>query len=504
MINKWILEKINLLKNETIIILKDPQRMLRSGDFLLDEWSQQHDFTTLMCTGNLALRAWLEVLRREPEVKLLLVDRSRVFARRPRLFYPDLQAQAAPQAQITLSLRDFLIEKTNDNNWPQIVDENRQISALILEHLETVLNAHANLRAVSAHRFSDQDFYKILFGAVLKINPFEKLSPAQVRKLCIEQSHAFSALEQILPPEVMESLRKMIQQTEAPFNQLLEGNSVHIMRAFNLAAVLHQHGLDYSLLLGNIDQTLMSYKDIAPGFLELAMQDQIKANPDQVHMDIQDLEDHLQRDPNSIELILKNQLQVEDADRAYDVLKKEKLSEMIRRTALYNLFIELFQDTPGLNFHKKIIKSLEAQEQDPSFLVLRRPSPQWEALLILYKQAIEYFDLLIKLAKNLKKFRMPTEDEFVFDDFAHCWNQEQLNRLEYYAAKINRQMRVGDIKPLKSDVLWISLEERWEKAHTFLKNLNTKGDNTLAFLDKCFQDLYQKNYTKWIEDPQSP
>lgn len=83
MINQWIKSKVEPLKEESVIILKDPQRMIQPGDFALDDWAKTNGFTMLMCTGNLALRAWYENFRDDPEVKLLLVDRSRVYPKRP-------------------------------------------------------------------------------------------------------------------------------------------------------------------------------------------------------------------------------------------------------------------------------------------------------------------------------------------------------------------------------------------------------------------------------------
>ncbi|MAT45424.1 MAG: hypothetical protein CL609_24110 [Anaerolineaceae bacterium] len=504
MINDWILDKLNPLQNETTVILKDPQRIIRPGDYILDEWSLQHGFTTLMCTGNLALRSWYENLRGDPDIKLLLVDRSRVNAKRPRLFYPDLQAQATPQTQLTISLRDFLIEQTGDENWPLLINHNRQISDLMLAHLSSILKTHQDLRVVSPSRFSDQDFYKILFGAMLKINPFEKLSPAKVRKLCIEQSRAFKELETILPADVMETFSSLIQQTEPPFNLLLGGDAVQIMRAFNLAAILHQHGLDYSLIIGNLDPVLMPYREIDPAFLNLAMQDQIGADPDQVLTDVKDLEDHLQQSPKAIEDLFKKHLQVEDLEAAFLVLKREKLSEMVRRTALYNLYIELFRQDPNLKFHKNVLKILKTQENDNTFLVLRRPSPVWETLLELYQHTIDYFSVLAKLGKTAMGIKHTPAAQLDVLDFVGFWNKDQLNRLEYYAAKVNRQMRVGDIHPLKKECFWESLKTRWEVAHQYLKKLNTTGDQILALLDARFQDVYHKHYTDWIKDSESP
>jgi len=503
MINQWIKNKVEPLKEEPVIILKDPQRMIQPGDFTLDAWAKTNGFTMLMCTGNLALRAWYEKFRDDPEVKLLLVDRSRVHPKRPRLFYPDIQARAAQKAQITLSLRAYLIETTGDDHWPRIVDEDRQIASKVLEHIPGILQAHNYLRDVSPNRFSDGDFYKIVFGAVLDFNPFEKPTPKQVRKLCIEQYPTFKDLEAILSTEVMDLFREMIHRADYPFNQLLDQNPQLVMQAVNLAALLHQHGLDYHLLLGNFDPNLMMYREIKEDVLEAAIQDLVESNPSQVSTDMQDLANFLEESPERIELLFVSQLQVEDPEHAFEVLKNEKLSEFVRRLALFCLLIDLFQKKPRLKFHAEVLQTLKEQEQDKTYLALRRPSEVWQSLLQLYEQTVEYFQLLLKLARTNADVKLKPAEELTFEEFDTYWNKDQLNRLEYYGDKVNRKMRVGAL-PMKKASMWRGLEERWDQARDYLKNLNQKSDYTLAVLDARFQDLYQKQYTKWIKDQRSP
>jgi len=119
MIESWILSKLAPLVGQPIIIIRDPQRMIISGAQVVDGWAEEHGYTVLFCTGNLALREMYEFIRNDPESKVLLVDRSRAGT----LFYPDLQAQAEKDAILSLSLREFLIEQTGDLAWPKLVDE---------------------------------------------------------------------------------------------------------------------------------------------------------------------------------------------------------------------------------------------------------------------------------------------------------------------------------------------------------------------------------------------
>ena len=118
MVEQWILDKLEKIKGASPIIIRDPQRMIVSGAQVVDGWAEEHGYTVLFCTGNLALREMYEFIRNDPESKVLLVDRSRAGT----LFYPDLQAQAGKDAILSLSLREFLMEQTGDLAWPKLVD----------------------------------------------------------------------------------------------------------------------------------------------------------------------------------------------------------------------------------------------------------------------------------------------------------------------------------------------------------------------------------------------
>jgi hypothetical protein len=70
-------ELYDCLKGEALVILADPQRMIRAGARAVDGWAKENGFTVLFCSGNLALREMYENLRDDPTAKLILVDRTR-------------------------------------------------------------------------------------------------------------------------------------------------------------------------------------------------------------------------------------------------------------------------------------------------------------------------------------------------------------------------------------------------------------------------------------------
>ena len=112
--------------------------MIRAGARAVDGWAKENGFTVLFCSGNLALREMYENLRDDPTAKLILVDRTRDKAKLP-LFDPDLEAHCKPRARLTITLRDFLIEKTDDERWPLLVNTDRNIGRFVLENLPQAL-----------------------------------------------------------------------------------------------------------------------------------------------------------------------------------------------------------------------------------------------------------------------------------------------------------------------------------------------------------------------------
>ena len=498
MLESYILSKLESIKNSSLIILRDPQRMIRPGARAVDGWAQEHGFTVLLCTGNLALREMYERLRNTPDARILLVDRSRNDG---QLFYPDLEA-ASPKPPLEITLTDFLVEKTGDPSWPHLVAD-RNFSRLILANIEGVLAAHEQLRQVSPSRFSDSDLYKIILGASLHINPFKKLSTSEVRKICLEQHSTLEELNRVLPDEVKVILQQIIKSAPKPFCYLLDRDPEAIIRAFTLAGILHQHGLDYLLLLANLDPALHEYKNIEPAVLDAALKDQIAFDPDCILADVQKVEEFLKEDPKRLSFLLRDQLHLDEPKFAVEVLKKEQLSNLVRSVALVTLLVDLILE---LNWqkHLKVLNNLEKQEREAVFPVLRRPTEQWQQLLSAYKRAISLYELTEKLKNQYMDLKVAQTEDLTFTKFDQLWNLERLNRLDFYVSDLERMLRVSDMLPIPHAQCWSEFEKRWNDARAAFKSTSDVVDKVFQVINKQFQDLYHKNYTKWILQNDSP
>lgn len=501
MLETWILSKLEPYKQSRMVILRDPQRMIRTGARAVDGWALENGFTVLFCTGNLALREMYERLRDDVDAdgKVLLVDRSRDSS---RLFYPDLEA-ASSEKPLKLSLRDFLVEKTDDYAWPAGLIEDRNIARLMLANLDGVLEAYRQLRQVSSSRFTDGDFYRIVLGAALHINPFVKLSASQVRRLCLEQHSVLDELNRILPETVKKTLRQIIESAPRPFCRLLDQDPELIVRAFTLSAILHEHGLDHSILLTHIDLSLHPYKSIENSVLDNALEDLLLTDPESTLADVVSVEEFLKEDPQRLAFLLRDQLGIDEPITAIKVLKKERLSGLIRSMALASLLVDLIRNKDWRR-HQKVLDDLEKQEQDARFPISRRPSEQWQQLLAAYRRAVSLFQLTEKLKAQFLDLKVAQKEDLDFDRFDRLWNHERLNRLDFYISDLERMLRVGDMLPVPHTALWQSFEDNWTAARQSFRDTAEVVYDVFKVINRQFQDLYHKNYTNWILQPDAP
>ena len=514
MLEQWVIDKLNPLKGEKLIILADPQRMIRAGAQAVDGWAKDNGFTVLFCSGNLALREMYENLRNDTSAKIILVDRTREKAKLP-LFYPDLEARCKSRARLTITLRDFLIDQTGDQFWPKLVNTDRNLSRLILDHQDKALDAHRQLRDVDEHRFQDSDLYKIVLGATLNVNPFKKLDAGEIRRLCIENHERLEKIKDLFSTgaateasEVLDHLKSQIEQADKPWCWMLDHDPQAVVRAFTLSAILHQHGLEYDVLLANFDTSLERFKAIPKRSIEFTIKDMLKADPDQIAEDVAAVEGFLKDEPEKrLAFLLADRCKLDNPDYARKVLLTEKLSSLIRSMALLSLLIDLLTNRKK-DHHKAILHDLDEEgtkgKEDTLSVAARRPTPQWGTLLATYRRAIQFFDIADKLKAQVHKLKVLKPDQLQIDQFLLLWNEEQANRLDYYTSGLRRLVQVGDILPVPKSQFWPQLTKRWEAAQQKLNESIKAVDLDVDAANAKFQDLYHAHYVKWITQENSP
>jgi hypothetical protein len=538
-VEQWIIDQLAPLQGERLVILADPQRMLRSNAPAVDAWAKEHSFTVLCMTGNLALRESYENLRLDPECKIILVDRTREKAKLP-LFYPDLEARCKPRARLAINLREYLVEQTGDQRWPALVNSDRNLSGLILDHIDQTLAAHRQLRAVDEHRFQDSDLYKIVLGAALGVNLFKKLSASEIRRLCIQNHEQLERMKGLftggllagglstggLPTggqvtggqvtggsvseahEVLQHLKDQIAVADKPWCWMLDHDPELVVRAFTLSAIMHQHGLEYGVLLANFDAGLERFKSIPKKSIDATCKEMLAADPDQIVEDVEHAEAFLCEEPDKrLAFLLADRLKLDNPDYARKALLTEKLSSVIRSLALLSLLIDLLTKR-NIDYHHSILHQLDeegAQGKDNTLsIAARRPKEHWGVLLATYRKAIYFFGAIDKLRGHAHKLKVMPTDQLQFSQFQKLWNDDFANRLDYYTSGLRRLIQVGNMWPVPKNSVWPMLKERLATAMYKLEESIKAAEADLDIVNAKFQDLYHAHYVKWLDQDNAP
>ena len=288
---KWFLHKLNAIKDESAILVRDPLQLLPERDNSIHTFASEQGYTVIVAATNLAFRELYERATADPDTrKLLVIDRtpqSRRLARSKEkllpLFYPDLLARVPSQAQIELDLRQYLKEITGDPDWPRDVNE-PHYARIVIKHLSGVIEAHKKLRIVQRERFSTHDFHTIVAYAALDVADaaFQKLDEIYYWRIGLHGYQTLQELE-VLAPAVTEPIKHELAKARPPFCWFGKYETELIIRAFYLSVILAQHAPNWKLLLINMDQALKGLTTIETGTLEQAAHRLVELDPEQAH-----------------------------------------------------------------------------------------------------------------------------------------------------------------------------------------------------------------------------
>jgi hypothetical protein len=218
---------------------------------------------------------------------------------------------------------------------------------------------------------------------------------------------------------------------------------------------------------------------------------------------VQQAEQFLVREPGRLAFLLRDRLHLDQPDQAVKALQQERLSPLIRSLALLSLLLDLIENRHP-DFHRGVLALLDRQTDDPAIPALRRPGEVWPTLEPVYRRAVQVYDLTATLARYNKKLKVQPVAELDFATFDKLWNQEGLNRLDYYSSDLERSLRVGGILPIPHKDFWPELAGRWGQARETLKKTLQAVETVLNQINDRFQDLYQRHYAAWLRQPDTP
>lgn len=505
MLLSWVIDKLEALKDEQILLVQDSLRLLPEADGAVHRFANESGFTVIIASTNLVFRELFEKVNVSKDTKkLLLIDRAPArrkghasLTKAPPLFYPDLLSKTADTARIDISLRQFLIEKTGDPNWPQEANDPR-FARLITGSIDAVLKAHTSLRVAHPTRFTDHDFKTIVAYSALGV-PEAAFKRPEARSYWRIALIGYTALEELdsLAPEVARSIRDELRSAPAPFCWFAVSPPELIVRAFYLSTILFQHVEHWKLLLASIDPDLKTFSEIDTALIGEAAPELVSIDPQRAHRDLQDVEASFSKD--ALNLILIDQLKITVNGRFAEVIESEHYSVLIRSLALLVGLDSLLSDAPPLDSHKKLDQVLFAETDGKKDLFIeQRPSPVWENLKAAYRLVRSIRDIRDALDVAVKNLSVKTTSELAFEWFRTLWNDRQANRLEYLLSALERLVFIADFLPRSAIDLpsvFLAAQDRIRERVSCLRDDTQK---VLASVNARYQELVAAKYKSWI------
>jgi len=510
MLSSWVIDKLEALKDEQILLVQDSLRLLPESEGAVHRFANDSGYTVIIASTNLVFRELFEkaTVSRDTK-KLLLIDRAPArrrthasLTKAPPPFYPDLLSRTAATARIDISLRQFLIERTGDPNWPQEANDPR-FARLIAGSIDAVLKAHASLRVAHPTRFTDHDFKTIVAYSALGV-PEAAFKRPEARSYWRIGLIGYPALEELdsLAPEVAHSIRDELRSAPAPFCWFADSPPELIVRAFYLSTILSQHVEHWKLLLASIDPDLKSFSEIDTGLIGDAAPELVSIDPHRAHRDLQEVEASLSKD--SLSLILLDQLKIIDNGRFAEVIESEHYSILIRSLALLVALDSLLSDAPPLPSHEKLSRVLfEESDGKKDLFIDQRPSPAWDNLKAAYRMVRSIRDIQDALDIALKNLSVKPTAELSFELFRSLWNDRRVNRLEYFLSALERLVFSVDFLPRFANDLppvFLAAQDRIRERVGLLRDEIQKA---LSVLNIRYQELMAAQYKSWVASDSS-
>lgn len=505
-LNEWTLARLEDAKECDCVIVRDPLRLLPEGGGIIHNFGREYNFSVITASTNLVFRELYHQSREDQSIKkLLFIDRSPLSRKAKRttmkslpILYPDILSRTAGKAVINLDLQQYLKEITHDPAWPEETNETFH-ARLIVKNLDAVLRAHRNLRTAHPERFTDSDLRTIVAYAALGIPDyaFKKLDAEGYWKMSLLEYEALESIES-LSPDITARIRDELKKAPPPFSWFAHHNPETATTTFYLSVILAQHCEDWHLLLANLDPNLIQPEKMADRELFACAEALIKIDSPQAHYAIESVEDKLTS--RNLSLILIDRLKINAKGGYVAPLEKERYSTLIRSLCLLLALENILSTSVNKGAHEKIGTILfeDGKASKPSFVDSRK-SPCWSNLKEAYRLVKIFIPLYQELFNQLKTLKMKNTADLTFSYFRSLWNDNKINRMEYYISKLERLISSGSFLPKSEEELPSIFSNAIVKIRERIKTLDDELQKFLKELNLHFQKYVAAHYTEWID-----
>ena len=503
LLNDWIKDKLETVRGYDHVLIRDHYGLLGKADRLIDQFGSEAAYVVVTGATNLAFRMCYETVVESGAQRIMVVDRTPLNRLRninastaPPLFYPDFLATAPDDARINLDVRQFLRDITADPEWPALCND-QGYARLIVTHLDGVVRAHKNLRRVKTQGFTDFDFKTVIAFAALGLPElaFKKLRSEDYWRIGLLGHQTMKDLDQ-LTGEVLKPIKQQLLQAPVPFCWFAGQDAEMVVTGFYLSAILAQHTDKWNLLLANIDPGLSCFKQVEEKILTETTPRLIKLDLRQAERDVQEVECSLNQE--DLDLLLIKELRIDTPAGFISIIEKEKYSNLFRSLALLMALDDCLSDQPSPDAIKKLKEQLFSAEKSDCFADYWQ-SESWARLSEAYKLAVEIHHLRRQLFSMLKNIRVKKPGQPGFKYYWQQWNQQKLNRLEYYLSSLERLLDTGVILPKREADLPGLFLQALSRAQKRVRAISDEVHYQLNLVNRSFQDLVALEYSRWTE-----
>jgi len=515
-LHRWILGQLDQVKDQPRVVLRDPLRLLSDGEGAVHVFARSHGFTVIMASTNLVFRELYEhALGTTGIDKLLVIDRSTargvpqgIGRKAPPPFYPDLLQSVPDEARLDLDLRRFLVEWTDDVLWPMAVQE-RRFARLVVQHLDGVLRAHQNLRAISKSRFTDADLGIIIAHAALGIpsSAFKRLDDEDYWKIGLIGYEALEEIEE-LAPEVGGVIRDQLRKAPAPFCWLADEEAGRVVRAFYLAVIFSQHTSDWALLLNHFEAGLTAWGQLSADELAQSALKLVHLDPAQADRDLQGVEESLSAD--ELHYLLLERFGVSQPNRMVEYIEKERYSALGRGLCVLLALDNLLGGAPAKQVHDRVRAVLQPEAEgagerastQPEGLgfIDERQSQAYANTVRAYLLATDCLALKATLSATVKRLRATSSSSLEFVSFWSAWNESRLNRLEYQFSQLERLADTVVLLPRPEEELPAAFVAALRRVRERVRVLVREVESELDQANRAFQELVRLQYPVWVRN----
>ncbi|NLN88050.1 MAG: hypothetical protein GX133_10715, partial [Syntrophomonadaceae bacterium] len=504
LLREWIIDKLEQLVDFDRVLICDPLNLLPPAYTAIDHLAEEHGFTVIRASANLAFRDTYERLLQDPEVNRIMILDQTPYMRlqkqgvgdAPPLFYPDFLEKCPPEARLRLDLRQYLRDATGDGSWPQACNE-PQYARLMISRLPAVLIAYNNMRSFSRKGFTDSDFDTIVTYAALGIPDlaFKRLGAEEYWRIGLMGHETLEDLKR-LAPNVVDTFAAELKKAPIPFCWFADRDAETVVNGLYLAAILSQHTGQWPLLLGNVDPVYSPFKNIDAALLKEDVPRLVAIDIKQAELDLTNLEKEL--DSEQLELILIEHLQITAPDNFASLIEHECYSVLFRSLGLLMALDNMLSPQPDRKAQKRVQAALFQRKEIG--LVDQRNDSTGKHLIETYKLMLELEPLNKQLLAVQKELSVKKADQLDWKYFYNIWIDKKLGRLEYLSSSLERIIYNPDLLPKKAGDLPDVFAEAVERIHQRAGKLGGEISFKLRVINSKFQEMIQLRYPQWVQE----